>query len=310
MSTSDRRSGSSEPSKKRRNVYISSTPRGRAADTGDAKAKPRSNPHARVPAVPASASGARAQERKAQREVRLSARRRVRGIRVTAAVAAVVVVLVSCIGLYSSPLFAIRTVEVIGVKHVSVATVLRLAHVPTGATLIRFPADAVAARVSADPWVESVSVSRVFPSGMRIRVVERDPIAVVDTGASLMLIDRSGVVIAAASEESSAAVPTIVDVPGLDLKPGRRTTSEPLLNAIKLLTGLSPQLAGTARTISAPTIDGTALVTVGRVEIVMGEAADLVTKDALARRILAEQRGKVVSIDVRVVDRPTWRGLK
>jgi len=225
-------------------------------------------------------------------------------------VVGIVAVLAACIGLYNSQLFAIRTVEIVGVSHVPTETVRQLAKVPADATLIRFPADAVAERVAVDPWVESVSVSRVFPSGMRIRVVERMPVAVVDAGPVMWLVDRNGSVIATASADTSGSVPTIADVPGLDLKPGRRTTSEPLLNAIKVLTGLSKQLASTVRTISAPTIDGTALVTVDRVEIVVGEATDLATKDALARRILSEQRGKVVSVDVRVVDRPTWRGLK
>lgn len=311
VSTSDRRSGSSEPSKKRKNVYISTTPRKRAADTGDGKTDQRADRHAQVPA-PAHSSAARdrAKELKAQRDARLSAHRRARSIRTAAVVAAVVVTLIACIGLYNSPLFTIRTVEVVGVDHITAGSVLKVARVPSDATLIRFPAEDVAARVAVDPWVESVSVSRVFPSGMRIRVVERVPVAIVDAGASMWLIDRAGSVIATASADASVAVPTITDVPGLDLKPGRRTTSEPLLNAIKALTGLSKQLTSTVRTVSAPTIDGTALVTADRVEVVIGEAVELTTKDALARRILTEERGKVVSIDVRVVDRPTWRGLK
>lgn len=310
VSTSDRRSGSSGPSKKRKNVYISTAPRVLAADEGDGKAGSGASRRGKGPDVPASASRVRAEERKAQRDVRLSAHRRARIVRTSAIVAAIVVVLASCVGLYNSPLFTITSVEVVGAQRVTPATVRLLARVPSDATLIRFPADEVAARVAVDPWVESVSVSRVFPSGMRIRVVERVPAAVVDAGSSMWIIDRTGSVIATASADSTASVPTITDVPGLDLKPGRRTTSEPLLNAITVLTGLSKQLAATVKSISAPTIDGTALVTAGRVEIVFGEATDLATKDALARRILSEQHGKVVSIDVRVVDRPTWRGLK
>jgi len=309
VSTSDRRSGSLGPSKKRRNVYITTAPRARAAD-GDGEANPRSSKRARVPSVPASASRARADERKAERDARLSAQRRSRTIRAASVVAAVAVVLAACIGLYSSSLFTIGTVEVVGVDHITAEAVRSLARVPADATLIRFPSAAVAARVASNPWVASVSVSRVFPSGMRIRVVERVPIAMVDAGASIWLIDRGGSVITSGSVDASGSVPVITDVPGLDLKPGRRTTSEPLLNAIEVLTGLSRTLAGSIKTISALTIDGTALITADRIEIVIGEAVDLQTKDALARRILNEQRGKVVSIDVRVVARPTWRGLK
>jgi cell division protein FtsQ len=319
VSTSDRRSGSLGPSKKRKAVYISTASHGRAAASAEKKASPRADGRkaspradgrARVPVAHPSASRARADERKAQRNARLSSQRRARSLRTGALVAAVLVVFASCIALYNSALFTVRTVEVVGVKHITADAVRRLAQVPANATLIRFPADAVASRVEADPWVESVTVSRIFPSGMRIRVVERVPLAVVDAGASKWIIDRIGSVIDTASADASATLPTITDVPALDLKPGRKTISEPLLNAISVLTGVSQQLSSIVRTVSAPTIDGTALVTADHVEIVIGQATDLAKKDALARRILKEQRGKVVSIDVRVVDRPTWRGLK
>lgn len=257
-----------------------------------------------------SAARERAAKLKSEREGRMSSQRRARRLRIGGVVLAVFLVLAACIGLYNSSLFSVRTVEVVGVTHVSADTVRALARVPKDATLIRFPADAVAQRVSADPWIASVSVSRVFPSGMRIRVVERVPVAIVDAGARMWLIDGTGAAIATPTVEASGTVPIINDVPGLDLKAGRRTTSEPLLNAIAVLSGISRTLAATVLSVSAPTIDGTALSTADHVEIVFGEAVDLTTKDALARRILTEQKGKVVSIDVRITDRPTWRGLK
>lgn len=312
MSTSDRRSGSSGNSKKRRNVYISTAPkqgartgsRERAAaarsDAGtDASATTRPNP-----------ARERAAALKADRDSRISSQRRARRLRVAAIAGAVAAVLFACVAGYNSSLFAVTSVEVVGVTHVTADAIRKLAAVPSGATLIRFPADAVATRVSTDPWVASVSVSRVFPSGMRIRVVERVPIAVVDAGASMWLLDGTGAVVATATADTSSTLPVITDVPGLDLKAGRRTASEPLLNAIAVLEGVSTQLAAMVRSVAAPTIDGTALATKDNVEVVIGEAVDLPTKDALARRILSEQKGKVVSIDVRITDRPTWRGLK
>jgi cell division protein FtsQ len=167
----------------------------------------------------------------------------------------------------------------------------------------------VAERVAKDPWVAEVTVSRLFPDGMRIRVVERVPVAMADTGQDLMLVDRTGMVLAKRSVEQTATAIVIRDVPGLDLKPGRRTTSEPLLNAIAVIEGISQALRSVVGSVSAPTIDGTTLYTRDKVEIVFGSAEDAATKDALVQRILDEHRGKVVSIDVRTIDRPTWRGL-
>lgn len=299
-------------SKKRETVFISTAQRDRAAARRHAAAGDK---HARSASAgkPKSDARALAEARKAERNGRIAGKRRTVRLRAAAVVAAVAVVLIACAWLYNSDLFRITSVEVVGTEHVSREAVLALASVPPDATLLRFPADEVATRVETDPWVASVAVSRVFPSGMRIRVTERVPVAVVDAGASFMLIDGGGVVIATATVGATATVPVIENAPGLDLKPGRRTVSEPLLNALALLTGISRELGALVVSVDAATVDGATLTTNSRVEIVMGQADDkdnpLATKDVLARGILAQQQGKVVSIDVRLVDRPTSHAL-
>lgn len=299
-------------SKKRETVFISTAQRDRAAarrthtDAGK-RARAGSSPK------PRSDARALAEARRAERDGRMTERRRTTRLRAFVVFAIVAIVVTACVWVYNSDLFKITNVEVVATEHVSSEDVLALAAVPPDATLLRFPADEVAARVSVDPWVASVIVSRVFPSGMRIRVTERVPEAVVDAGNAFMLIDAQGMVIATATVGATATVPVIQHVPGLDLKPGRKTVSEPLLNALAVLSGISRELAAMVVSVDAATVDGTMLTTAGRVEIVIGQADDaqnpLATKDALARGILAEQNGKVVGIDVRLVDRPTSHGL-
>lgn len=299
------------PSKRRESVYISTSQRDRAREAARRGGAPQRGAGRRKDADrPKTRAQAEAEARRTEREAKARNDRLKRRVRVAAVAAAVVVVLFGCVALYRAPIFTVTHVEVVGNSHVGSDQIRRLADVPADATLIRFPGDAVAARVAADPWIADVSVSRVFPNGMRIRVTERTPIALVDAGKAFWLIDATGLVIAKRSTEDTASLPVIRDVPGLDLKAGRRASSEPLLNAVKVLGGISREIAGTVRAVSAATIDGTTLFTANRIEIVIGEATDLATKDALVRRILAEQDGKVVSIDVRVIDRPTWRGLK
>jgi cell division protein FtsQ len=250
-----------------------------------------------------------ARERRATRDAMLVSRRRRVQLRAGLAAVLAVSLVAGCVALYRSPILTVGRVEVVGATHVGADRVRTLAAVPADATLIRFPADDVVARVSADPWVASVTVSRLFPDGMRIRVVERSPVAMVDLGQTFVLVDATGMVIAKRAVEQTATGIVIRDVSGLDLRPGRRTTSEPLLNAIAVVGAISERLRSMIGSVSAPTIDGTTLHTRDRVEIVFGEASDAAKKDALVLRILDEHRGKVVSIDVRTVDRPTWRGL-
>jgi cell division protein FtsQ len=231
-------------------------------------------------------------------------------VRVVAAVVAVLAIVFAGVAVYDSSLFAITSVEVVGSSHLTPDAVRRLAAVPSDATLIRFPADSISARVAADPWVATVAVTRVFPDAMRIRIVERAPVGVVRAGTSSWLIDGTGFVMAPAAAAATSTLPAIQDVAGLDLKAGRRTTSEPLLNAVRVLAGITPQLLSTVRTLSAPTIDGTFLLTKDKVEIVVGEAVSLEAKSRGALGVLAAQRGRVVSIDVRDPGRIVSRGLK
>jgi cell division protein FtsQ len=335
-STSGRRSGSSDDSTRHRDrkkdkgssdretVYISTRGRDRslddvrpaaeesrsAYDQGRDRGRARSSgrPKAGRPSQLTRAQND-ALDRKEARGVRDGERRRALRLRAVLVGAAIVALLVSCVVLYRSDLFAVSRIEVVGNVHLSADAVRALARVPADATLIRFPAAGVAQRVGADAWVAEVTVSRVFPDAMRIRVVERRPAAMVDAGAALWLVDGTGMVLAKRSIEQTASSVVVRDVPGLDLKVGQRTTSGPLLNAIAVLEGLSQQLRDRVGSVSAPTEDGTTLYTKDKVEIVFGAAADVRAKDALVRRILEEQAGKVVSIDVRTVDRPTWRGL-
>ncbi len=254
--------------------------------------------------------------KRSERERRLADQRRHGQIRIAVIVLSVLAVVGSMIGIYRSPLFSIKRVEVVGAESMSREEVVRLAAVPADATLIRFPGEAVTVRVARDPRVESVAVTRVFPDALRIRLVERRAVAIVDAGAKKWLIDANGFVIAERSAAATGSAPPtagvtplIREVKGLDLKAGRRTTSEPLLNAVKVLVSISADLRAQVLAVSASEIDATTLYTADKVEIVFGDAAGAVKKDAIVRKILADQRGRVVSIDVRTTDRPTWRGL-
>ena len=324
-SNSSRRSGSSGPSKRGRPVYISTSARDRSrasseptevSRAGALDGKKPARDLKPLPAAKPRGGDGVARAKRSEREHRLSGQRRQTRVRVAGIVLAALVFAATVVGIYRSPLFSIMRVEVVGTERMSRQEVVRLAAVPADATLIRFPADVVTANVAKDPRVESVVVSRAFPDGMRIRVVERHAIAAVDAGTTTWLIDAHGFVIAEGSGTATGSVPattTVVpvirDVKGLDLKAGRKTTSEPLLNAVTVLSAISAELRVQVKAVSAPDIDATTLFTADKVEIVFGSATNAAKKDAIVRKILADQRGKVVSIDVRTTDRPTWRGL-
>jgi len=308
-SNSPRKSDSSARSRSRKKVVIATgSPRrdSATASTAGAKAAARTSSAKRDRR---GSGGLLSRDKRRQREERLTGARRERQVRVGLIAAAAVIVVVGLMAVWRSSAFPVRRVVVEGNHQLSAAQVLALANVSKDATLLRFPGDAVRQRLLTNPWIASVRVSRVLPDGMRLRIEERRPSAKLDVKSSFWLVDPSGLVLGRAPMTGFASLPVVRDVEGIKPKAGEPTRSSELKNALDVLAGISAQLRSTVRVVSAPSVDKTALYTADGIEIFFGEATDLEKKDVVARRIMQEQKGKVVSINVRTTDRPTWHGL-
>ncbi len=299
-SNSRRRSGSSGRSPSRRQVQIGARSHGERA-SGSVPRPEVASDRKRTGAAEAKRLD---RERKA-RAARLRAR-----VRVGGAALLVAAVATGLVALGRSDLLPVVRVEVEGVARLKAEEVVEWADVPADATLIRFPGRAVEERVESHPWVLDASVRRDLPDGLVIRVSERVPAAILDDGhETLWVMDRGGFVMGERTIEDTANLPVIRDVEGLTVSAGVVASSAALFNALAVMEGLSTELRDRVRAVSAPTVEKTALYTVDDVEVFVGAAEDIATKDVLIRRILQEQAGRVVYINVRSVQRPTWRGL-
>jgi cell division protein FtsQ len=103
-------------------------------------------------------------------------------------------------------------------------------------------------------------------------------------------------------------VPTVREAPGAVPIAGKATASKELRNALAVIDGLSPELRGRVQTVSASTVDKTALTLADGIQVFVGSVDQIAKKDQLVRQILKKEK-KLVYINVRVVERPTWRGL-
>ncbi|MHB1341595.1 MAG: cell division protein FtsQ/DivIB [Coriobacteriia bacterium] len=261
--------------------------------------------------APRSGVGERvAREKRDERERRRSEQTRTLRLRITVVVVVAALVVSGITALYRSQLFDIRTVEVLGASRLTPDAVRTRAAVPDDATLLRYPEGAIKERLLADAWIANVQVTRNYPHTLRIRVTERVPVAIVDTGDTFWVVDGAGFVLGEQSLEETSTLVVVRDIPGLDLKSGRQTSSEILRNALLVLVGITDELHGKVRAVSAPSIDETTLITSDNVEVLLGEAIELPKKDIIVLKILREQAGAVVFIDVRNTERPVSRGLE
>jgi len=314
-SNSHRKSGSSARSTGRKRVVIGAAETVRVRykkDQPEVESERRNQPGSRERAVKRTGKGPGARMANAKRDERERRQRAVsqRRTLVFAAMALVALAAIwGLVALWRAPIFSVDTTTVSGNSRLNTEQVLARATVPQDATLLRLPKGAITDRLLADPWIAEARVDRKFPHSLHIEIVERTPVATVDAGGTnIWLIDGTGMWLAKRSAEDSGTMPVVRDIENLAPKAGVASNSPELRNVLAVLAGLSPELRAKVRSVSAPSIDRTALILPRGVQVFFGSAEDVAKKDTVARTILAENKN-VVYVNVRVVNRPTWRGL-
>jgi cell division protein FtsQ len=197
--------------------------------------------------------------------------------------------------LYASPWFAVRTVEVSGVRELSRQAVLDAARVDLGTPLVRLDPAEVRERVAALPRVESAEVSRHWPRAVRITVVERRTAAVVRSGRSYLLVDPGGVVFGTVARPPRG-VPFILAQPA--------TGQGSLRAAVGVLRALPAAIARRVTAVRAGSPDAIVLDLSGGVAVMWGSAQDSGRK-AEVLAALMRQPAKVY--DVSAPEAPTTR---
>ncbi|MFT2751188.1 FtsQ-type POTRA domain-containing protein [Clavibacter sp. Sh2088] len=265
-------------------------------------------PRAHRPARPASAATgdaeARRQLRRARRErqryerqeVRRftqRARRRRAGLLGTLGAFLVLAIVVG-IAVYS-PLLALRTVEVEGADRVSPSSIEAALSDQVGTPLPLVDLDRVGDELRAFPLIRSYSTESRPPSTLVIRIVERTPVAVIQSGAGFDLVDPAGVTIERATARPDGY--PLIDLPSADFSSPRFKAAAAVL--VALPTDFLPQVDG----IQARTTDDVMLTLRTGKKVLWGSGERSADK-AQVLQALVKARGDVGSYDVSAPDAP------
>jgi cell division protein FtsQ len=206
-------------------------------------------------------------------------RRRVPGWLLVLTGAVVAVVVGTWLALNSS-LVDVREVTVEGTSRLTTGQVLAAAHVTGGDSLFRVDSAAVERRVEQLKPVDSATVTRQWPHGIVIRVVERRAVAVVTSGADPMLLDLEGVAFAPAGADAASLVDVQVGAP----VPG---AGEPAARAaMRVFATLPDRLRQQVHGVQAPSTTNVRLQLRDGRTIVWGSPTDNATKVAVLRSLL------------------------
>jgi cell division protein FtsQ len=209
--------------------------------------------------------------------------------------------------LRTTPRFALRDVEVSGNQRVATDEILRRAGLAPGRNLFTVAVREVEAAVRRSPWIAEVEARRRLPDALSIRVVERQPAAVVLVEGGMYLADAAGKLFKRAASAEAAG---LIVVSGL---PRRLFAERPELAAALVQRGLA--VVALWRAHERPAIgevhvakDGVTLYTLdGAVAIALGRdpgEAAMGRFDAAWAALPPEERAQARSIHLDSRTRP------
>lgn len=198
---------------------------------------------------------------------------------------------------FVSSLLAVDGVEVRGNQLLTAEQVQAAADAPDGTPLARVDIDAITARIEAMPAVESVDVSRQWPSAILIDITERQAVAAIEVDGKLRGIDEDGVVF-----RDFARAPA--NLPLIKVAPATR--GEAMAEAAAVVGVLPADVARRVAYVDVKTVDELSLVMRGGKVVVWGSADESEQKARVLDALLVARKGARV-YDVSVPGQPTTR---
>ena len=108
-----------------------------------------------------------------------------------------------------TPIFAVRSIEISGVRGAAAAHVRAALRPLEGRSLLALHGSDVEDRLAAVPEVRSATYDRAFPNTLRVVVVPERPVAVIRQGASAWLVSARGRVLRSLARGTDRALPRI-----------------------------------------------------------------------------------------------------
>lgn len=234
---------------------------------------------------------------------RAEGRRRLRAV---AVVAIVVVLVVTVLAVLASPLFAIDDVRVEGAVYSDGRALAEVVDDLEGQPVLLADLDAAELRLEEIPWVRDARITRDFPDGVLVEILERQALAHVrGEDGRYRVIDVEGVVL-----DVIDGVPIdYVEITGRgpDLRPGESVGSA-VRGAAQLANALPPSLRRRVTSLAVDDNGEISMVLDGRpqadepllpITVVFGRPDDYQDKlVALVNELARHEPGDISSIDV------------
>jgi cell division septal protein FtsQ len=221
--------------------------------------------------------------------------------------------LAAALGLYvgarESSVFSVRSVEVTTQPSGQTRLVERALAPLAGTSLLAIDEAEITRRLEGLPHVHLLGYDRSFPNGLRVVVSVERPVAVLRRANENWLVSGEGRVLRRLTRRLRRPLPVVWIPRGLEPDIGSVLRAEQTAHAVRALASIRTSAPRFLRRVwyVSEGAQGLALVLHDRLEVRLGDAADLAVKVEVARRVLAELRASgstATYVDVAVPERP------
>lgn len=247
-------------------------------------------------------------------------------LRVLIGIAATAISLVLLLLVLSQlPVFVIESIDADPTQHMDAESIAKLAAVPAGTTLLNVNTSEIAQNIQKNPWAGDVQIRRVFPNKLKVHVEERKASAIVlmSSGDIAWYIGNDGVwiepfKITASTDESATDVALrqanqlgcllLTNVPSsVTPKAASKTTDSTVLAVLKYINGFSGDFSKNIVSYSAASTESISCVLSSGVEVSLGSATDISTKERVVTQLLTQYPNQITYINVRIPSKPSYR---
>lgn len=160
------------------------------------------------------------------------------------------VLVAGTVGAAYSPLFAVRDIEIVGTSQLDAAAVEDALSGQLGAPIALVDPSAVKAALVQFPLVESYTLEAQPPDGLVVRIVERTPVGVIESGAGFTVVDAAGVALST-TPTAPEGLPVVEVTGGVD--------SDAFRSAGRVLRALPDSIRSQVTGVTASTPDDVTL---------------------------------------------------
>lgn len=227
--------------------------------------------------------------------------------------------------LSNSQVFSIDTITAPATEHISQDSIDKLIEIPEGTNLLNFNADEITKSLQKNPWVASVDYERQFPHDLVIHINERKIYALVLLGSDstawylgegnvwmqpLTIASEEGktlseVALAKAQAEGELL---IYNVPASMSPQQSAYANDDVLTAVETFQNtFSDDFVSHIVAYSAPSLDAISCVLDSGIEISLGSATQIETKERVIEELIEAHPDQITYINVRTPANSSYR---